>query len=67
MTIQVIILVGLAILFFYVNKFISSKEKLETRTAKIVKCKKCDLNLVESEALKENGEWYCSREHLPTN
>lgn len=48
----------------------SRRRKIEQGAAKpslahdVVACAFCDLHVPESEALRDRGRWYCSREHL---
>ena len=50
-----------------INKKISSPKKINPVSKTMIKCNKCGLNLLESEALKYDEDWYCSKEHLPDN
>ena len=42
----------------------SSKQQNNSAGTTMVQCKTCKLHIPENEALKKNGEYYCSQEHL---
>ena len=67
MLLQGLILIVIASLFYFINKKISSPKKINPVSKTMIKCNKCCLNLLESEALKYDEDWYCSKEHLPGN
>ena len=64
---QGLIHIVIASLFYFINKKISSTKKIKPVSKAMIKCNKCGLNLLESEALKNDEDWYCSIEHLPSN
>jgi len=45
------------------NKKSVSNSHLE-KEKKMVKCKVCQLHIPESEALRKDGDYFCSQEHL---
>jgi len=37
----------------------------ETASRDIVKCEQCEVHILKSEAFSVNGQYYCSKAHLP--
>jgi len=39
----------------------------DTVSKDIVKCEQCEVHVLKSEAFSVNGQYYCSKAHLPDN
>ncbi|MCW8900676.1 MAG: DUF2500 domain-containing protein [Gammaproteobacteria bacterium] len=46
------------------NKNSSSSSEQHQNSTAMVQCKTCKLHIPENEALKKDGEFYCSQAHL---
>lgn len=58
---QVLILIAVVTLVYLIARSTASPvANISDKNTEMVKCKKCDLNLLESEALKSGDNWFCS-------
>lgn len=39
----------------------------QASTTDVVKCEKCEVHVLKSEAFSVNGQYFCSKAHLPDN
>ncbi len=65
-----LVLIGLVA--FFVRRFIRNKltqhdEKKKIESRATIKCDHCGVFVPESEALEQDGNHYCCREHLPAH
>lgn len=44
-----------------------SSDQNESTLKDIVKCEQCEVHVLKSEAFSINGQFYCSKAHLPDN
>tara|TARA_B100001142_G_scaffold15841_1_gene14813 strand:+ start:1230 stop:1436 length:207 start_codon:yes stop_codon:yes gene_type:complete len=63
---QLLILIAVIFLIYAIRKISqNSQKKLDYRHKSqihMVKCASCGLNLPDSEAIKKDNDWYCSKE-----
>jgi uncharacterized protein len=67
---KLIILIALAWLGFRIYKEIQKHKSQVTpkiKTQNMVSCNSCGMHIPEMEALKHDGKYFCSKEHLPGN
>ena len=61
---QFLILIGVLVLLYFLTRFFPSPNKeVSSKSLQMVKCKKCGVNIPESEAFNYQDDWYCSEEH----
>ncbi len=41
------------------------KQKQNQRPAQVVKCATCDLHIPKEEAIEQEGQYYCCKQHTP--
>lgn len=68
MIVRLIILVVLLWLGFRIYKLFQAKKQntlTPPKTMDMVSCATCGIHIPTNEALKDDGKYYCSRNHLP--
>lgn len=66
MRILILIVIGL-LLYVIIGNLIRKKKKLPRSTSdlgEMVRCQHCGLHILEQEAIREGGNYFCSQEHL---
>lgn len=64
---QLLILVSVILLIFLITRInTKSKRILDNPDEGVgfVKCESCGINVPETQAVKIEGNWYCSKEHM---
>ncbi|MDQ7073393.1 MAG: PP0621 family protein [Gammaproteobacteria bacterium] len=65
MRILVLIVIGLLLYIIISNLFRKkSSSQQQEELGKMVRCKHCDLHILEQEAVQSEGNYYCSQQHL---
>ena len=61
---QVLILIAvIALVYLIARSARKPVEYLYGESDEMVKCKKCDLNLPKSDAIRSGEDWFCSEKH----
>ena len=66
---RILILIAIGLLLYliisnYLRKQKVQKPKEKVSAEKMVKCEYCGVHVLEKEALKSQGKYYCCQEHL---
>ncbi len=65
MRILVLIVIGLLLYVIIGNLFRKRRDsEIEDNLGKMVRCKHCDLHILEQEAINSRGNYFCSQAHL---
>lgn len=59
-----IALIAIAVWFWRrTNKAAAKTQRHPERAQVMVRCARCDLHVLQDEALERDGNWYCSADH----
>lgn len=65
---RILILLAIGLLLYIIISSLVRKSKNPPSSAvdseRMVRCEHCGLHIVEKEALEDNRQYFCSREHL---
>ena len=64
---QLLILVSVILLIFLIARINTKSKKILDNPDEgvgFVKCESCGINVPETQAVKIEGNWYCSKEHM---
>lgn len=67
---RILILLAIGLLLYIIIGNLLRKSKMPSNTAsddssqRMVRCEHCGLHIIETEALKDNSQYFCSREHI---
>ncbi|GAB4289275.1 MAG: hypothetical protein Kow0083_01960 [Methylophaga sp.] len=66
---RILILLAIGLLLYIIIGSLIRKSKMTGNTTagsseRMVRCEHCGLHIVEKEALQDNQQYFCSREHL---
>ncbi len=66
---RILILLAIGLLLYIIIGNLLRKNKMPSNTAsdssqRMVRCEHCGLHIIETEALEDNSQYFCSREHI---
>lgn len=64
---RILVLIAIGLLLYVIIGNLLRRSRPSSSNAiseKMVKCKHCGLHILEQEAIKKGGQYYCSSEHL---
>ncbi|MFW5451632.1 MAG: PP0621 family protein [Methylophagaceae bacterium] len=67
---RILILIAIGLLLYVIIGNLLRRNKPPTpklSTEKMVKCRHCDLHILEQEAIQSGDDYYCSQEHLESH
>lgn len=66
---RILILLAIGLLLYIIIGNLLRKSKMPSKTAsgnsqRMVRCEHCGLHIIETEALEDNSQYFCSHEHI---